>query len=693
MNLKKLTTLLFAGVTAATPLVTSAQNPTILQGNYVSNVFGQANFVLNPNAQTNVANVAVTNATRTRSTTTPLVATSEFNVTVTSANGTAVWATRSFDAGMKNQNCEARFTYRGFQSTSKAQIKQGANVVAELTLTPSATDPRIASINFPCGDLSSATTFVITDSATLSGTNEIGGIYVGLATNQANVAQAESVLNALHGVAQNIPSNVPTDIIYDTVNSDRYGSYNSSTGVYTVRKSGTYLINAKATMTSGTINVGNYIELKAFLNTTQACRSYENAPYTGFYPIQKQIGCQIEANAGDTIKIAIQFAFSARDTIAQEGYTDLQISRFPSSSELVVTPETQNVWGGVEHRIGQNLYSGSAEPTGYNPFSNAVFNVPSALVGKASVTTTNSGNDLGFSIQNLPVGSYKLSVSGEITSNPGLAAGDIVLCTFRIRETTTSTTVAEQIHQGQRSTINTVNATMAFQGVFNNTSTSVRNFRLEGSKTVDNSSGNTGTCNARGNAEGNNTATKLSFTIEPLDNASNSALYVQGPVKGSGTGAAIPAGYVGEEQLGYSTYGVFYNTTTANSEIDLTGASITLTPGVWDLEYSGSVFVYRNPASAASVICRLRVRDSANNNESLTASNFGISDSVSSIAWAYQEASKSKRINVTTTTTYKLSLTSTQSIATGLCQAGTGNTTGGISGDESTTYIRAVRIN
>ena len=696
MNLKKLTTLLFAGVTAATPLVTSAQNPTILQGNYVSNVFGQANFVLNPNAQTNVANVNVTNATRTRSTTTPLVATSEFNVTITAPNGTVVWNLRPFDEGMKNQNCEARFTYRGFQATSKVQITRSGAPVGELVLTPSATDPRIASINFPCGDFSIATKFLVTDTATLSGTNEIGGIYVGLATNQANVAQAESVLNALHGVAQNIPSNVTTDIIYDTVNSDRYGSYNSSTGVYTVRKSGTYLINAKATMTSGTINVGNYIELKAFLNTTQACRSYENAPYTGFYPIQKQIGCQIEANAGDTIKIAIQFAFSARDTIAQEGYTDLQISRFPSSSELVVTPETQNVWGGVEYRTGsKTLYAGVAEPTGYGSgnFNDPAFNSPSSLRGVAQVTTTNSGNDLGFSIPNLPVGSYKLSISGAVTSNPGSTAGDTVLCTFRIQETTTATTIGESVYQGTRVTggYNTVNAFQVIQGTFKNTSVATRNFRLEASKTVDSSSTNSSVCFATAAAAGNSDANIISFIIEPLDNASNSALYVQGPVKGSGTGAAIPAGYVGEEKLAYTAPSTF--TTAADTPVVIPSASITLEPGVWDVSYKLAVGAYRAPPSTAAVFCRVRMLENGSllaDTESLISFHPGVSSAGNLVS----SQSVTKRVLITSATkTYTVDLTANFPSTTAQCYVENGNVTSGISGDDSVSYIRAVRIN
>jgi len=196
MNFRKLLTYLAVGTAAVIPFA-GAQNPTILQGNYISNVFGQSNFILNPNAQTNVANVTVSSATVTRSTTTPLVATTEFNITTSTATGYADWATRTFDAGMKNQNCEARFTYRGFSvGSTTVQIRQGSNTVAQLTLTAS-TDPRIASINFPCGDLSAATTLRVQQAtASLTGTNELSGLYLGLATNQANVAQAQTIVRA-----------------------------------------------------------------------------------------------------------------------------------------------------------------------------------------------------------------------------------------------------------------------------------------------------------------------------------------------------------------------------------------------------------------------------------------------------------------------------------------------------------------
>lgn len=599
MNLKKLTTLLFAGVTAATPFATNAQNPTILQGNYVSNVFGQANFVLNPNAQTNVANVAVTNATRTRSTTTPLVATTEFNVTVTSANGTAVWATRSFDAGMKNQNCEARFSYRGFQATSKAQIKQGANVIAELTLTPSATDPRIASINFPCGDLSSATTFVITDSATLSGTNEIGGIYVGLATNQANLAQAELVGTWKMTGAPNCTFSL-TNTTFNQFNVDSDCNSPVVTGSVIAPqgkrpwidisnpKPGNYHVIAKGSFFNTQPNVGMYVRLTAAKSagndSSSNSRIYGsnsnliipvtlsmNTTYTS-----GTLGFVIDAA---TANAAYPIQLTNDNTLTELSF---EVYRFPSSSELVVTPETQNVWGGVEYtNQNQSLFSGVADPTAFTAYTNSTWNQPTLLKGKAQVSTTNSGNDLGFSIPNLPVGSYKISLSGGINSI-AIGASTQASCNFRIRETTLNQEVVKYSHFDSRdsSNINSRDLITAANGVFENTSVATRNFILEANKRYDTSSGNLGVCEVfSANNPGTTSAgnTKISIILTPIDNASNSALYVQGPVKSAGTGAAIPAGYVGETR-----HGNFSSCPTSGAYANL--ATITITPGVWQVQ-------------------------------------------------------------------------------------------------------------
>jgi len=609
MNFRKLLTYLTVGTAAVIPFA-GAQNPTILQGNYVSNVFGQSNFVLNPNAQTNVANVTVSSATVTRSTTTPLVATSEFNIAIGTANGTATWATRAFDAGMKGQNCEARFTYRGFAATSKVHIKQSTNVVASLTLTP-ATDPRIASINFPCGDLSTATTFVVTDTAILAGTNEIGGIYTGLATNMANVAQAEFIGSVRFGTnctwsitsstyssptdsscSTTVIGNVAADTVSVTkpsiiVNDTRPGNY------YAVWSGGSFQKNQVATyqycsirLVDANISIGSYVDptnfpvIQAF--STSASFQYNSASTKTF---------QLQMKSSDNV------TGCTLNTSTDEA--QISVYRFPTSSELVVTPERQNTWGAVEYRSStQTLFSGSADPTGYSSFNNATWNQPTLLKGKAAVTTTNSGNDLGFSIPNLPVGNYKLEISGSLFAQPGsVTVNDVTVCTYRIFETTTSITVAEQVIQGGRPTsgTNTSNLLNSFQGIYNNTSVATRNFRLEANKTNDVNATNLGTCIANSAALASLDATIISFTITPLDQPSNSALYVQGPVLAAATGAAIPEGYVNE----FATRRI---TDTANRNVSVAlgawyypwSGTLTLPAGNWNICYRVAAQMFQN---------------------------------------------------------------------------------------------------
>jgi len=570
MNLKKLTTLLFAGVTAATPFATNAQNPTILQGNYISNVFGQANFVLNPNAQTNVANVSLTNATATRSTTTPLVATSEWNVTVTSANGTAAWATRSFDEGMKNQNCEVRFTYRGFQSTSKAQIKQGANVVAELVLTPSTTDPRIASINFPCGDLSAATTFVITDSATLSGVHEIGGIYVGLATNMANVAQAESLIRVTQNTGQAIPAGAATTIIWNTVNKDVYGEYNASTGVFKAKRAGTYLISAAALWTNVSIAAGEIRYINFTRNGATIATTWWQADAASNRYVNNQITSTIDLVAGDEIKInAYNNASGTRNLHPDNSYNYLSISRFPSSSELVVTPETQNVWGSTD-ASGVDSTTNSSTYVTPNGFSTINTN------GKCQADGTN----LACKIETLPPGSYKVSVSLPYFSVGGSATQSCLIQIKDNKGAVDAPTAQSVANSGQTTGISSVSRVFKY----NSTQTNVI-FSLQHSQ----SSGTGGSC-------GVYTASASRYwqmTVQPLDNASNSALYVQGPVKAAATGAAIPAGYVGEmlgtERTGTngSTYSTRTTTTVTTSGVN--SITLSLDPGIYICSVNTSV--------------------------------------------------------------------------------------------------------
>ena len=579
MNFRKLLTYLTVSTAAVIPFA-GAQNPTILQGSYISNVFGNSNFVLNPNAQTNIANVTTVTATVTRSTTTPLVATSEFNVAIGTANGTATWATRAFDAGMKGQNCEARFTYRGFAATSKVHIKQNSNTVASLTLTP-ATDPRIASINFPCGDLSNPTTFQVTDTAILAGTNEIGGIYVGLATNMANVAQAENVVQASRTGSQSFTT-AETAIIFNIETKDAYGEFDTGTGRFTAKRAGDYLVSSTWLSDLVSWTSGNFLQLALHKNTSFFCRNYSPIEQTQTMNRGITTTCVISLAVGDYIESRITQNQATMNSEPSAAYVFTSISRFPSSSELVVTPERQNTFGGVVYTSGNHsLFAGSAAGSSFSSYNSATWNQPTMLKGKAAVTTTNSGNDLGFSIPNMPVGSYQITLSGALNAIAP-TAGQQVFCNYRIRETTTSVNGVDVVKWSHTTNNISGYATRDLfasgTGVFNNTAVATRNFILEANKFADISGSNGGFCEAYTNTSAGGTYnTQIAIIMTPLDQPSNSALYVQGPVLSGQTGAVLPAGYIGEIITSASaTSGSFLTGVTTKNV-----ATITLQPGTW----------------------------------------------------------------------------------------------------------------
>jgi hypothetical protein len=579
MNFKRLVTWLMLGAAGITPLAT-AQNPVILQGNYVSNVFGQSNFILNPNAQTNTANVTVSNATVTRSTTTPLVATSEFLITTSTATGFADWATRTFDAGMRNQNCEARFSYRGFSvGSTTVQIRQGSNTVAQLTLTAS-TDPRIASINFPCGDLSSATTLRVQQAtASLTGTNELSGLYLGLATNQANVAQAETVLIVNRQTNQSIPHNSDTTVLYTTENLDVNNEYDTATGIFTAKRAGRYFITAQTLFnTTATWASGETHELKIVKgSTTISSNRVEIQVTPTSSPFQpNQVNATIELAVGDTIKINLyQSSGAALDLFGSEGFNRLQISRFPTSSELVVTPERQNVWGGVEWNAAFDFQGTATSYTTVNVGTN--WGTPS-LVGNATAAGTLCGltaNDVGFCIDTLPPGTYKIGGNFQLGVRP-TASGNFCAYSANIGGGTLSENrVVDALPRASASAVDAVNFVNLGSGLVKITSLQ-RNVRVWLNYRKDAGSAN---CTIR--SDNTNYYAKPSLHITPVDQPSNSALYVQGPVQASATGAAIPAGFQ-NNIVGTINSGLGVIVGSGGSW--RTGTGITLTPGIWEIK-------------------------------------------------------------------------------------------------------------
>jgi hypothetical protein len=672
MNFRKLLTYLTVGTAAVIPFA-GAQNPTILQGSYISNVFGNSNFVKNPNAQTNVANV--TNATR--STTTPLVATSEFNLSL-DAGQNATWTLRTFDAGMKGQNCEARFSYRGFATaTTTAEIVQNSLVVAQLVLTPS-TDPRIASINFPCGDLANATTFRIAQTtANMTGTNEIGGVYTGLATNQANVAQAEFVGSVRFGTncSWAITSSTYSSPIDTTCSTTAIGNVAANTVANTkpsivvndTRPGNYYAVWSGASFQKNSVVSYQYCSIRITDSITPVGGYVDPTNLANFQVFSLSQNFQYSTNGTKTFSIEMKSSDNTTACILNTSTDEAQFSvyRFPTSSELVVTPERQNTYGGV------SAYGGGATAVTAAAWTNLNNSgaVTRSFYGKASAPST--AGDVAIKIASMPVGTYSVTFTGQAYALS--AASAETQCFFGITDGTSRPAVTAISAVGDATTAIQGIAASSFSSIFTNTAVQDKTFTVQAYR-----GGGTGSCNLYADVN-----RPYLITVTPLDQPSNSALYVEGPVKASATGAAIPAGYQGQV---ITTASAIATTTATLSETDVTNASFTLTPGVWQIFYSVTANYSSGTTSGNDGFTMVTITDSANTHIGASERIIYAITRTAAANQNYSSLAASAVVNVTGSTVYKLRLKRTDNggIGSGAVE--------NVSGAYGSTFY-AIRIN
>jgi len=161
------------------------------------------------------------------------------------------------------------------------------------------------------------------------------------------------------------------------------------------------------------------------------------------------------------------------------------------------------------------------------------------------------------------------------------------------------------------------------------------------------------------------------------------------PIKGSINGSAPAISDIGYEIVEHCTVATV--TTVADTEIDVTGCYIIVPEGVWDLSYYAVAGAYRASGNAP-VWMRCRITDDSYNLETSTESLLGFENATSGLFGNYGIMTMSKRIYLTEEKTFKLRVTCNQSTANGAGYVySTGSSIGGISGNDSTTYLRAVR--
>ena len=154
----------------------------------INGVFGYRNLVTNPSCKRNIAGITGSSVAAVRNTTTALDSISDCTWNPTATSQTLTYAYDSLPASLKGQNCEARISYLGDASLVKANVQINAvNVAGDVQLTNSGTNAAVASINYPCGDGSTATTLVLT--STGDAANVQYAVYGGQATNLSSGSQ------------------------------------------------------------------------------------------------------------------------------------------------------------------------------------------------------------------------------------------------------------------------------------------------------------------------------------------------------------------------------------------------------------------------------------------------------------------------------------------------------------------------
>jgi hypothetical protein len=152
---------------------------TILDADLVSRIGANRNYVKNPDAYLNIANVS---GSVTRSTTTPISENgkTEFNITNMAANARVSWSSFNVVPGISGQSCELSIQYRG--------AALGASLVYRLNGADNSTTPlqstgsssSTARIGFTCPiSTDTISVDILNGVSALTGTIEVSSVYLG----------------------------------------------------------------------------------------------------------------------------------------------------------------------------------------------------------------------------------------------------------------------------------------------------------------------------------------------------------------------------------------------------------------------------------------------------------------------------------------------------------------------------------
>lgn len=424
------------------------------------------NYVINPGAEKNVSNVTIgATMSVTRTTTTVIEGDAEFTVDGAATSDTADFTTDTFQLGLSGQNCVASFTYEGDASLYTARARINSSNVASLALSNVTSGTQRVNINFPCGDGASAMVLRIENTGAAGAAFRMDSLYVGLATNLTQVAQAVNIVNARRASSdQNVATTAATGVIFNSESLDAFSEFNTTTGVYTATGTRSLLISSGLQLTN--VTSAEVVAMRVFKNgTTSMCSTQNSMASTA--PNISLVACQVDVVAGDTIAVQVLSSVDTNYDVSNSVGSYITITSFPTSTQLAVRSDLA-AWKVDATIAGANPQLGTVDVAAYTGIENASLTltnnagtqnltaqIPCSTTVAPSGTTCSSGSE-SVGVAFTPIGSFPQDVlaCASFTWEAATGASGVYVTTFQIIETPTN---AQTISQEGKSRIQSSN--------------------------------------------------------------------------------------------------------------------------------------------------------------------------------------------------------------------------------------------
>jgi hypothetical protein len=119
-----------------------------------------------------------------------------------------------------------------------------------------------------------------------------------------------------------IANNTWTDIIYNEETVDTLGEYNTSTGIFTAKDAGVYIVIAKVHWINRNANVSYYISLSKNNNYTPGnMKRFADQINANNGNSSQSVTAIFDLVAGDTMRVKVYQNSGGNETIDAEAYT------------------------------------------------------------------------------------------------------------------------------------------------------------------------------------------------------------------------------------------------------------------------------------------------------------------------------------------------------------------------------------